>query len=77
MRPAPTSATTGNSSPLLTCSVITLMLWWAGSNTPDEAPLPLIVAGLAEVANRTHTPPKTLWKHLTAWAQAPQSLRVV
>ena len=36
MRPAPTSATTGNSSPLLTCSVITLMLSCAGSNTLDE-----------------------------------------
>ena len=34
--PAPTSATTGNSSPLLTCSVITLMLSCAGSNTLDE-----------------------------------------
>ncbi len=41
----------------------------------DEAPLPLIVAGVAEVAERTHTPPKTLWKHLTAWAQALQSPR--
>ena len=36
----------------------------------DEAPLPLIVAGVAEVAERTQTPPKTLWKHLTTWAQA-------
>lgn len=42
----------------------------------DEAPLPLIVAGVAEVAERTHTPPKTLWKHLTAWAQALPSPRV-
>ena len=41
----------------------------------DEAPLPLIVSGLEEVAERTHTPPKTLWKHLTAWAQALQSPR--
>ncbi|MEZ5646926.1 MAG: helix-turn-helix transcriptional regulator [Burkholderiaceae bacterium] len=41
----------------------------------DEAPLPLIVAGVAEVAERTHTPPKTLWKHLSAWAQALQSPR--
>lgn len=41
----------------------------------DEAPLPLIVAGVAEVAERTHTPPKALWKHLTAWAQALQSPR--
>ena len=41
----------------------------------DEAPLPLIVAGVAEVAERTQTPPKTLWKHLTTWAQAMQSPR--
>ena len=41
----------------------------------DEASLPLIVAGVAEVAERTQTPPKTLWKHLTAWAQALQSPR--
>ena len=34
MRPAPTSATTGNSSPLLTCSVITLML--SGKLGSDE-----------------------------------------
>ncbi len=33
---APTSATIGNSSPLLTCSVITWMLSCAGSNTLDE-----------------------------------------
>ena len=41
----------------------------------DEAPLPLIVAGVAEVALRTHTPPKLLWKHLATWAQALQSPR--
>ncbi len=41
----------------------------------DEAPLPLIVSGLEEVAQRTHAPPKTLWKNLTAWAQALQSPR--
>lgn len=41
----------------------------------DEAPLPLIVSGLEEVAQSTHTPPKTLWKNLTAWAQALQSPR--
>lgn len=33
------------------------------------------VAGVAEVAERTHTPPKMLWKQLTAWAQALQSPR--
>lgn len=41
----------------------------------DEAPLPLIVAGVQEVAKRTHTPPKTLWKHLMAWARELQSPR--
>jgi transcriptional regulator with XRE-family HTH domain len=41
----------------------------------DEAPLPLIVASVAEVAQRTHTPPKLLWKHLATWAQALQSPR--
>lgn len=41
----------------------------------DEAPLPLILAGVEEVAQRTRTPPKTLWKHLTAWAHELQSPR--
>ncbi|MCB2018051.1 MAG: helix-turn-helix transcriptional regulator [Hydrogenophaga sp.] len=41
----------------------------------DEAPLPLIVAGVEEAARRTHTPPKTLWKHLAAWAHELQSPR--
>ena len=41
----------------------------------DEAPLPLIVASVEEVAQRTHTPPKTLWKHLTAWAHELHSPR--
>lgn len=41
----------------------------------DEAPLQLIVASVEEVAQRTHTPPKTLWKHLTAWAHELQSPR--
>jgi hypothetical protein len=40
----------------------------------DEAPLPLIVSGLEEVTQRTHTPQGTL-KNLTNWAQALQSLR--
>lgn len=43
----------------------------------DEAPLALIVAGVEEVASRTHTPPKTLWKHLTTWAQQLQSPRAI
>lgn len=37
--------------------------------------LALIVASVAEVAERTQTSPKTLWKHLAAWAQALQSPR--
>lgn len=41
----------------------------------DEAPLSLIVASVEEVAARTHTPPKTMWKHLTAWAHELQSPR--
>jgi transcriptional regulator with XRE-family HTH domain len=52
--------------PALVAQVATLL---------DEAPLPLIVAGVQEVAERTHTPPKTLWKHLTAWARELQSPR--
>ena len=39
----------------------------------DEAPLPLILAAVEQVAQTTHTPPKTLWKHLLQWAQALQS----
>jgi transcriptional regulator with XRE-family HTH domain len=56
----------GDLPPTLVPQVATLL---------DEAPLPLIVAGVAEVAQRTHTPPKTLWKHLAQWAQALQSPR--
>ncbi len=41
----------------------------------DEAPLPLIISGIEEVAQRTQTTPKALWKNLTAWAQALQSPR--
>jgi transcriptional regulator with XRE-family HTH domain len=41
----------------------------------DEAPLPLIVASVEEAAQRTQTPPKTLWKHLTVWAQELHSPR--
>lgn len=41
----------------------------------DEAPLPLIVAGVAEAAERTRTPPKTLWKHLATWADELRSPR--
>ncbi|OJX30604.1 MAG: hypothetical protein BGO74_03550 [Burkholderiales bacterium 68-12] len=43
----------------------------------DEAPLPLILAAVEQVAHSTHTPPKTLWKHLLRWAQALHSPRPV
>jgi transcriptional regulator with XRE-family HTH domain len=43
----------------------------------DDAPLPLILATLEQVARQTHTPPKMLWKHLVQWAQALQSPRAV
>lgn len=43
----------------------------------DEAPLALIVAGVEEVAARTHSPPNALWKHLTAWAHQLQSPRAI
>lgn len=56
----------GDLPPALVPQVATLL---------DEAPLPLIVAVVAEVAERTQTPPKTLWKHLALWAQALQSPR--
>lgn len=57
---------TGALPPALVPQVATLL---------DEAPLPLIVAGVAEVAERTQTPPKALWKHLAQWAKALQSPR--
>jgi transcriptional regulator with XRE-family HTH domain len=43
----------------------------------DEAPLPLIMGAVEQVARSTHTPPKTLWKHLVQWAQALHSPRAV
>jgi transcriptional regulator with XRE-family HTH domain len=43
----------------------------------DEAPLPLIVGAVEEVARHTHCPAKTLWKHLVQWAHDLQSPRVV
>ncbi len=39
----------------------------------DEAPLPLILAAVEQVAQTTHTAPKTLWKHLVQWARTLQS----
>lgn len=56
---------------------------WPEAITPhlatllDEAPLPLILGAVEQVARKTHTPPKTLWKHLVQWAQALQSPRAV
>ncbi len=43
----------------------------------DEAPLPLIVGAVEEVARRTHCPAKTLWKHLVQWAHDLRSPRTV
>jgi transcriptional regulator with XRE-family HTH domain len=43
----------------------------------DEAPLPLILAGVEQVAQQTHVPAKQLWKHLKIWAQDLQSPRAV
>ena len=58
----------GTLPPAITPHVATLL---------DEAPLPLILATIEQVAHRTHTPPELLWKHLTQWAQALQSPRAV
>lgn len=41
----------------------------------DEAPLPLIVGAVEEVARHNHFPAKTLWKHLVQWAHDLQSPR--
>lgn len=43
----------------------------------DEAPLPLIVGAVEEIARHTHCPAKTLWKHLLQWAHDLQSPRAV
>ncbi len=43
----------------------------------DEAPLPIIVAAVEEVARDTHCPTKTLWKHVLQWARELQSPRAV
>jgi transcriptional regulator with XRE-family HTH domain len=43
----------------------------------DEAPLAMILAAVEQVARKTQTPPKTLWKHLVKWAQALQSPRAI
>ena len=41
----------------------------------DEAPLPLIIAAVEEVARCTHCPAKILWNHLVQWAHELQSPR--
>jgi transcriptional regulator with XRE-family HTH domain len=41
----------------------------------DEAPLPLIVATVEEVAASSHRPAKILWKHLIQWAHELHSPR--
>jgi len=43
----------------------------------DEAPLPLIVRAVEEVAQASHQPAKHLWKHMVAWAHELQSPRTV
>lgn len=43
----------------------------------DEAPLPLLVATIEEVALASESPPKTLWKHIVHWAHELQSPRPV
>lgn len=43
----------------------------------DEAPLPLIVATVEEVAAISKRPAKTLWKHMLQWARDLHSPRAV
>ena len=43
----------------------------------DEAPLPIIVSALEEVALQSSCSTKTLWKHLVLWAHELQSPRAV
>lgn len=43
----------------------------------DEAPLPLIVAAVEEVATTSRRPAKTLWKHVIQWAHDLHSPRAV
>lgn len=43
----------------------------------DEAPLPLIVAAVEEVASASKLPAKTLWKHMFQWAHDLHSPRSV
>lgn len=43
----------------------------------DEAPLPLIVATVEDVAAASQRPAKTLWKHMVQWAHDLHSPRSV
>lgn len=43
----------------------------------DETPLSLIVAAVEEVASKSRTSPKLLWKHVFHWAKDLQSPRGV
>jgi transcriptional regulator with XRE-family HTH domain len=43
----------------------------------DESPLSLIVAAVEEVASKSSTSPKLLWKHVFHWAKDLQSPRGV
>lgn len=43
----------------------------------DEAPLPIIVSAIEEVARDSSCSTKTLWKHLVQWAHELQSPRGV
>jgi transcriptional regulator with XRE-family HTH domain len=43
----------------------------------DEAPLPIIVGAIEEVASKSSCSAKTLWKHLVQWAHELQSPRQV
>jgi transcriptional regulator with XRE-family HTH domain len=43
----------------------------------DETPLSLIVAAVEEVASKSSTSPKLLWKHVFHWAKDLQSPRGV
>lgn len=43
----------------------------------DEAPLPIIVGAVEEVARNTQCPAKTIWKHVLQWAHDLQSPRAV
>lgn len=43
----------------------------------DEAPLPLIVGAVEEIAKTYNQPPKALWKNIVKWAHQVQSHRAV